>query len=59
MFPELNLCRYGPLGSCIEKAETYFFSGYLSSGPVQVCLNKLTSVTYDELLHTLSREVKM
>lgn len=61
MSPELNLCGYRPLGCCIrkKKKDIYFFSGYLTSSPVQVCLNKLTSVTCDEPVHTLSREVKM
>ncbi|RMC19326.1 hypothetical protein DUI87_03934 [Hirundo rustica rustica] len=31
--------RYRPLGSCIEKAETYFLSGYLTSSPVQTRAN--------------------
>lgn len=61
MFPELNLRADRPLGSYIKKAEAYMTrsSSYLTSSPVQVCLNKLTSDTSDEPLHTLSTKVKM
>lgn len=61
MSPELKVCVDRPLGSYIKKAEAYTTcsSSYLTSSPVQVCLNKLTSNTSDEPLHTLSAKVKM